>query len=327
MDEKHILVSVVCAAFNHEAYIRETLENFVSQETDFAYEVLINDDCSTDGTADIIREFEAKYPDIIRPFYQEKNLYSQGIDRDTHVFNPNIRGKYVAFCEGDDHWCDNKKLQMQADFLEAHPDYSACVHNTYLHDCSGLEADTLLRPESGDRDLEFATIVKGMSNSYHTSSLMIRRELIVDPPDFHHVAYGYGFTDYAIALWAVLNGKIHFVDRPMSVYRINSNPHAWSSGVNGAYEKHKRFVAGEVAMLKTLIPHLKDEADIKAAERCIIEREFELLYIAGKDKELIKPPYLEIYREKDAKFRFKQFIKRNLPFIQRMHRKNRNYGD
>ena len=177
-------VSVLCTAYNHEKYIRDALEGFVSQKTDFPFEVLVNDDCSSDGTADIIREYAGKYPDIIRPFYQEKNLYSQG--GMTHlfasVFYPNARGEYMALCEGDDYWSDPEKLQRQVSFLDAHPDYTACVHNTVLHYCDGSAPDAALRPEGqGDRDVDFNTVVNGPSGSFHTSSILARREYIVDP--------------------------------------------------------------------------------------------------------------------------------------------------
>lgn len=116
------------------------------------------------------------------------------------------------------------------------------------------------------------------------------------------------------------------IDRPMSVYLVNSNASAWSSGVNGAYNKRMQFVNGEIAMLNTLKHHVEGDR-LKTVERTILEREFEQLYLSGRDNELVKPPYIEIYREKPMSFRFKQFIKRTLPFIQRAHRKNRNYGD
>lgn len=128
MQTRECLVSVLCTAYNHEKYIRQTLQSFVDQQTDFAFEVLVNDDKSTDGTAAIIREFEEKYPDIIRAFYQEENLYSQHINVYVTDFYPKVRGKYIAYCEGDDYWTDMTKLQRQVDFLESHPEYSGCVH-------------------------------------------------------------------------------------------------------------------------------------------------------------------------------------------------------
>ena len=109
----HIMVSVICNVFNHEAYIRDALEGFVSQKTNFPFEVLIHDDASTDKSADIIHEYEAKYPNLIKPIYQTQNQYSRGggITRKFQI--PRVKGKYIAMCEGDDYWTDENKLQKQ----------------------------------------------------------------------------------------------------------------------------------------------------------------------------------------------------------------------
>ena len=94
MDKNDCLVSILCTAYNHEQYIRSALESFVSQKTNFAFEVLVNDDASSDGTAAIIREYEEKYPEIIRPFYQVENQFSKGIGYIyENIFYPNARGK------------------------------------------------------------------------------------------------------------------------------------------------------------------------------------------------------------------------------------------
>jgi len=103
------------------------------QKTNFPVEILIHDDASTDGTADIIREYEAQYPDIIKPIYQTENQYSKGIKISQVYQFPRAKGKYIALCEGDDYWIDPYKLQKQVDFLEANPEYGM-VHtdfNTY----------------------------------------------------------------------------------------------------------------------------------------------------------------------------------------------------
>ncbi len=124
----NIMVSVCCLAYNHEKYIRKTLDGFVNQKTNFKYEVLIHDDASTDRTADIIREYEEKYPDIIKPIYQTENQYSKRVRINQTYIYPRTRGKYIAFCEGDDYWTDENKLQKQVDLLESNPQYIACVH-------------------------------------------------------------------------------------------------------------------------------------------------------------------------------------------------------
>lgn len=122
-----IKLSICCLAYNHAKFIRQALDGFLMQKTNFPFEVLIHDDASTDGTADIIREYEAKYPDIIKPIYQTENQYSKGVDVSFINFL-RIQGEYVALCEGDDYWTDPLKLQKQVDFLDNHPDCSMCFH-------------------------------------------------------------------------------------------------------------------------------------------------------------------------------------------------------
>lgn len=123
------IVSVCCVTYNHASFIRKCLDGFLMQETTFPVEILIHDDASTDGTVEIIREYTAKYPDKIFPLYEEDNKYSNGYAGKIDLFNyERARGKYVAYCEGDDYWTDPLKLQKQVDFMEAHPDYSVCWH-------------------------------------------------------------------------------------------------------------------------------------------------------------------------------------------------------
>ena len=126
MEQSNIVVSIIFNTYNHEPYIRQCLEGFVMQKTDFAFEVLIHDDASTDKTADIIREYEAHYPDIIKPIYQTENQYSKktGIMKTFQI--PRVKGKYIALCEGDDYWIDPLKLQKQVDILEKDATITTC---------------------------------------------------------------------------------------------------------------------------------------------------------------------------------------------------------
>lgn len=135
------LVSVRCITYNHEPYIAQAIDGFLMQKTNFPFEVVIHDDASTDKTADIIREYEKKYPLIIKPIYQTENQYSKGNGAVTKVVNTKLKGKYIAFCEGDDYWIDENKLQVQFDFMEYHPECSLCVHNTIIHDLMNKSND------------------------------------------------------------------------------------------------------------------------------------------------------------------------------------------
>ena len=326
MENRPIKVSVLCTVFNHEPYLRRTLESFVMQQTDFTFEVLVNDDASTDGSAAIIREYAELFPDIIRPFLQEKNLYSQGINIYDAVLYPAARGAYFALCEGDDCWTDREKLQRQADFLDAHPDYSACVHNSLVEKTGSGEKPSALFPRDGDRDIPFETVLQGMSHAFHTSSILARRAYLLDPPDFRNVAFSYGFTDYAIGLWLTMKGRVRFLDSCMSLYRIGSNPSAWSSGVDRQYGRLIRFVTGQREMLLTLRPHVEPARQV-LVDRVVLEREFELLYLQGKTEELTHPPYDAIFREKPLSFRMSTRVKNAFPGLHRWYRRRRGYGD
>ncbi len=121
------LVSISCITYNHEKYIKQCLDGFLMQKTNFDFEILIHDDASTDKTADIIREYEKKYPDKFRCIYQTENQYSKGVRGIMARFNfPRAQGKYIALCEGDDYWTDPYKLQKQVDFLENNKEYVLC---------------------------------------------------------------------------------------------------------------------------------------------------------------------------------------------------------
>lgn len=120
------LVSIVTVTYNHGNYIRRCLEGIVMQKTTFPIEVIVGEDCSTDNTRAVVREFEQRYPDIIKPVYHQANV---GGGKNAYEFcYPLLKGKYVAFCEGDDYWTDPYKLQKQVDFLEQNPGFVLTFH-------------------------------------------------------------------------------------------------------------------------------------------------------------------------------------------------------
>lgn len=131
MVEERLMVSIQCLVYNHESYLRQCLEGFVMQKTNFRFEAIVHDDASTDNSALIILEYAEKYPDIIKPIIETENQYSKHDGSLRRIMNENTYGKYVALCEGDDYWTDPFKLQKQVDFLEANPDYGL-VHTNYI---------------------------------------------------------------------------------------------------------------------------------------------------------------------------------------------------
>lgn len=129
------LVSICCITYNHAPFIRQCLDGFLMQKG-VNYEILIHDDCSTDGTTEIVKEYASKYPDLIFPLYETENQYCKPGRESMDFYNyRRARGKYIAYCEGDDYWTDPLKLQKQVEFMEANPEYSLCYHGADVHVC------------------------------------------------------------------------------------------------------------------------------------------------------------------------------------------------
>ncbi|MCV4283424.1 glycosyltransferase family 2 protein [Pseudomonas capsici] len=157
-DNAEPLLSIVCPAYNQEAFITQTLDGFLSQQTSFSYEILIHDDASTDSTAQIIAQYAKRHPTIIRPFYQEENQYRQGKPCVPALFGK-ARGRYIAYCEADDYWTDPRKLQLQVDFLESHPDYVITYHDAIAfdeHGQYGVQLQGKLRADATALELQMA---------------------------------------------------------------------------------------------------------------------------------------------------------------------------
>ena len=200
------------------------------------------------------------------------------------------------------------------------------MHNSLGQLIGSGEEPKPLFTSTGDRDVGFDTTIRGMSHSFHTSSIVARREWIVKSPDFRYVGWKYQFTDYAVAIWLSMQGKIRFLDRCMSLYRIGSNPGAWSSGVGQYYDKRVHFVTGEREMLKAVLPHVSGEQRAQT-EAVIREREFELAYLQGRTEELVKPVYRDLFRAKPLSFRLATRLKNAFPRLHRLYRKKRGYGE
>lgn len=130
--EKTPLVSICCITYNHEEYIEQAIRGFLSQETEFPYEIVIHDDASTDKTQSIIKHFQEKYPRIIRLIVQKENQYSKGKNI-FEILLPEARAPYIALCEGDDYWISPIKLRYQLDTLKANPDTAISIHNARIY--------------------------------------------------------------------------------------------------------------------------------------------------------------------------------------------------
>lgn len=128
MPVKNPLVSVVIPCFNAKKTVKETLDSIAMQKTDFEVQVLLGDDCSTDGTQDYLRSIQDQYPEGFEFYLRPQNMGERG-NKNCQDLMHRCRGKYMAIVEADDFWTYEGKLQAQVDFLESHPDYIACYHH------------------------------------------------------------------------------------------------------------------------------------------------------------------------------------------------------
>lgn len=217
------LVSICCITYNHVKYIRDALEGFMMQKTDFPFEVLIHDDASTDGTADIIREYEQKYPDIIKPIYQTENQYSKGVKISSTYNYPRAQGKYIALCEGDDFWTDKRKLQIQADFMEQNHDFVLCCHGRNILDYYKKRYYPSLYINVPEDGIECAHEIALGKIYLPTQTMFFRKDVLLKiitnlMRDIKDAPMG----DLQLAFNLAFEGKIKYIKRRMATYRCAS---------------------------------------------------------------------------------------------------------
>lgn len=229
------LVSIFSLAYNHEAFIEKAIESWLMQRTTFKFEAVIGEDNSTDKTREIVFRYAEKYPDIIRVITSDTNI---GMRANSQRTKDACRGKYIAFCEGDDYWTDPTKLQQQADFLEANSDFSMCFHDAIvLWDDKSAQPNYFVPKDQKEVSTTEDVIEKWF---IPTASMMLRREYNKDLPDwFKHVYNG----DWATQMLLSTKGKIKYFDELMSVYRKNEG------GMAGGPGKDIEFVNGKKIQL------------------------------------------------------------------------------
>ena len=217
------LVAIKCFVYNHEPYLRDCLDGFVMQQTNFPFVAIVHDDASTDGSAAIIREYEEKYPDIIKPIYETENQYSKHDGSLGRIMNAAIDAtgaKYVAMCEGDDYWTDPLKLQKQVDFLENHPEYSMCFHGAEIkiqgvdRSKCGARCEYVQDKEYSATDLFAEWIVPTASIVYDRQRV---NQYSIKHPEW--VTRG----DIILVLKCAHVGKVWGMSDKMSVYRVQPN--------------------------------------------------------------------------------------------------------
>lgn len=315
------MVSIFCTAFNHEKYIAKCLDGFVMQKTNFPFEVIVHDDASTDKTADIIREYESKYPDIIKPIYQTENQHSKGKKVTAEIIYPRSNGKYVAICEGDDFWIDETKLQKQFDVLESNLNCHACYctvrdvnEDGSLRNTKHPNSDV----DSGIISTEKFLMLAKDGYVFQTSSYFFRREyydkFVNDPPEYRKIS---PVGDWPMMLYFSQVGDIYYIKDEMSCYRRNAIGSYTTSMSVSNIEKKKKYYKG----LENTISTFDKCTDGRYHRYCedismrFRKYYFDCLLQERNFKEATKKEYKQFFKKESKKDKIAIYMTAYFPFI------------
>ncbi len=238
LNDTEIMVSVSMLVYNHERWVAQAIESVLMQKTNFRYELIIAEDCSTDKSREIIEKYAKAYPDIIRAYYNPVNL---GMDLNDQQNDARVRGKYYAILEGDDYWTDPNKLQIQVDFLENNPEYSGCYHSVKVVDENGNPFDAECRggvfhtDSDIDRDNWPKCPMPGQAGTVVMRNLLPRLS-----PELLKKYYNPNCNgDVPLPVLMLRYGKIRRIGRDMSCYRRTYTGDSYHARMQG---KDLRFI-------------------------------------------------------------------------------------
>jgi len=198
--------------YNHEKFIAQAIEGVLMQKTDFPFELIIGEDCSTDRTREIVVDYANRYPEIIKPILHEKNV---GAKANSESVREACTGKYVALCEGDDYWIDPLKLQKQVDFMESHPECTLSIHNAVIIDSKGKNGGNFLLSKNIKSGI-YSVEQIALFGFVPTASILYRKHIFENPPVwFSNARPG----DYALILIVCSAGYAYYSSEVASAYR------------------------------------------------------------------------------------------------------------
>lgn len=212
-DNQQLLVTISCLVYNHEPYLRQCLDGFVMQKTNFKFEAIVHDDVSTDNSVAIIREYAEKYPNIIKPIYEEENQYSKHDGSLERIMYEACRGKYVALCEGDDYWIDPLKLQKQVDFLEANDDCGLIYGKVrvFVQKKQKMSSSLFGSQINSYEKLLLVNAIPTLTACFRAIYLLEYMQI----EEMHNKMLG----DYPLWLYIASKSKLKFIDEILGVYR------------------------------------------------------------------------------------------------------------
>ena len=313
-----IMVSILCTAYNQEDYIAEALESFIRQKTKFNFEVIVHDDASTDNTAQIIKKYQEKYPNIIVPIYQSENQFSKGIKITKDILMKVARGKYFALCEGDDFWVDDYKLQKQVDYMELHSKCSMCVHNGILVDrLSNKIGDYTICSEN--RIADENEIIRIGGSFCPTNSILSRMCLVKNLPNY----FKFLTMDVVWEMYLGSVGYVYCMNDVMSAYRVNAK-NSWSEKMSKSGNDKKIKHLEKIIQFKNMFDEETGYKYHKSID-IVIREDLIYKYILEENYEAFKNfNFKDLYSDRGFRGKIKIFLLKHFSFLFKIINNMRN---
>lgn len=317
--ENKIMVSIICTTYNQDIYIEDAIKSFLMQITDFSYEIIIHDDASTDNTKKIIKTYEKLYPDIIHSIIQTENKYSQGVNILENYELPVARGKYIAFCEGDDYWTDPYKLKKQVEMLEKHEECDVCAHAASVVRAQDKTEIRKIAPSTQNKIFETREVILGDGGFVATNSLMMRKSLFDCIPEFRKEYR----IDYSLQIWGALRGGMLYLSENMSSYREFAQS-SWSNRMRKDISRYVKHYEKIIMMLGKLDVFTNQKYSKEISNR-IRWQKFQMLIIQQENRKIISGDYSEFLKKMPLKEQCKIYVKAACPWLCKVNEWRKKY--
>ena len=296
MERATPLVTVILPTHNHAPFIAGAIESVLMQQTEYPFDILLHDDASTDGTADICRDYAARYPEKITLIAQTVNQYQ--IDRriQSHILIPRVSAKYTAILDGDDYWIDPKKLQKQVQYLEEHPDCTLCVGGAIAVDVDGNTVGKAM-PYDVSRVVDPRDMIRAGGGFTASDTIVMPTQLLKDLPEF---ADAIEAEDIPFQLLGALKGYAYYIADTLMAYRV-AVPGSWSTRQYASAKNTRIKTSRDLIALNEGYDAFSSGKYHEAFNEAIRYQEFLILTYEHKLFQAMKKPYQMFYRELSTK--------------------------
>ncbi len=307
--ESKPLVTVILPTHNHAPFIAQAIESVLMQQTGFPFDILLHDDASTDGTADICRDYAARCPDKITPILQTVNRYQTDRRIQSHILVPRVKAKYTAILDGDDYWTDPLKLQKQVDYLEAHPDCTLCIGGADTVDIHGAVTGAGARPYSESRVVDPADMIRSGGGFCATNTIVMPTRLLQTAPEFCDRTE---VEDVPFQLLGALSGYAYYIADTLMAYR-QAVPGSWSLRQYASDQEIRVRTSESLIRLNAAFDEYSGGKYHEAFAEAIRYQEYLILGYRRDLRALKRPPYRMFYLRESKRRRIRLHLEKYCP--------------